>query len=488
MSPSKPNVSRTAFLFLIPGAVLGWLLFSLRVNSPALPAVIMLSLLTLWLCALLRNGIRDEDQWILLILAAGFMLKILYCLYTSVYTRQHDVHNFADDTDGHAGYIKYLYYQLRLPDFDPREQFQFYHPPFYHIIAALWAHLNTLIGLPIESAWENLQVLSLFWTGCCMILMVQFLRELGLSGRGMLIALLVFCLHPYFVFLSGSVNNDTLSITFMLLVMLYTLRWAKQPTMKNIVLLALWIGLGMSTKLSVAYLAPAAALVFLYKLIKTKDWVRTLLPQFAVFAVICIPLGIWWYVRCYVRFGLPIGYVPALSATSSQYLGGKYSVLQRFFDWSGESFRYLYISYGKEGAKYLEHNIPLAFLKSAVFEEQTLIRYNPLVKPVSAALFAGQAGLVICSVIGMIRGIRRQDVLTRLALIPTYALVMLSGIAFCFGYPHVCTQSFRYIVPTLFIGIAGLAYFWERKRTRIPDFFVILFCISSFAQFMLLGL
>lgn len=111
----------------------------------------------------------------------------------------------------------------------------------------------------------------------------------------------------------------------MLLVMLYTLRWSYKPCMRNIIFLALAIGLGMSSKLSVAYMAPATALVFLWKLLHTRGWICSLLPQFIVFALICLPLGLWWYIRCYVLFGLLFGYVPALSTDSSQYLGTSYT-------------------------------------------------------------------------------------------------------------------------------------------------------------------
>ena len=216
---------------LFPLMLLGWLLIVLdKVSIPFL-AVLGLSILTLWLCSLLGRGITEETQWILLILAAGFLLKLLYVLYTGVGNRQHDVHSFTDSTNGHAGYIRYLMENGHLPDFDPREQFQFYHPPLHHILSALWMKFNLLLG---NGSWENLQLLPLFYTSACMILMERLLRELRFSGRPLCLALTVFCFHPYFIFLSGSVNNDALAILFMLLVMLYTLRWSHRPCTRTL--------------------------------------------------------------------------------------------------------------------------------------------------------------------------------------------------------------------------------------------------------------
>lgn len=474
---------------LILLTLIAWPIVTYQDTSVVLVSVIGFSLLTIWLCSMLSQNISDEDRWVLLILAAGFLLKLLYIIYTNVGIRQHDVHSFAEDVNGHAGYIKYLLANGHLPDFDPREQFQFYHPPVHHIISALWVKLNLALGVSQPVCWENIQILTLFYSSACMILMYQLLKELGFHGKALLMSLTLFCFHPYFMFLAGSVNNDTLSVLFMMLTMLYTLRWAKNPSFKNIIILALAIGLGMSTKLSVSYLAPATALVFLYKLLTTKDWVKTLLPQFVVFAIVCIPLGVWWHIRCLVLFGLPLGYVPAITKDTSQYLGNTYSVWQRFFDLSWEQFEYLYISFGGEGTTYADHNILLTLLKSAVFEEQTLTRYNPLVKPASYVLFFSNLVLVGYSLWGMIRSGKRFDFTQKLTLYVTYVIVFVSFIAFCFGYPHVCTQSYRYITPTLFVGIAGLANLWESgKKTRVLDCALIVFCIASTAQFLLLGL
>lgn len=494
MNPDRTGLSAGAksWLGLFFAGLAAWILLAYQNTSPVLIAVLGFSILTMAVCWLISKDASNEEKWILLILAAGFLLKLIYVIYTGVGTRQHDVHNFAKDTNGHAGYIKYLYTYGHLPDFDPREQFQFYHPPLHHILAAIWVKFNQILGEPIEQCWKNIQVLTLFYSSACMILMYRILKELDFKGPGLLLSLLVFSFHPYFIFLAGSVNNDTLAILFMMLAILYTIRWSKSPTFRNIVPLALAFGLGMSTKLSVAYLAPATALVFLWKWVRTKE---RLLPQFAVFALICLPLGLWWYIRCYVLFDLPFGYVPALSVQSSQYLGARYSLLDRLFDLSGEQFQNLYISYGHYDLPYLEHNIFIALLKSSVFEEQTLSQYNVQILPASFLLFYSNLVLVGFSLYGMIRGLicrsGRFGSEIRLTLLVSYGVVFLAFISFCLSFPHVCTQSFRYMTPTLFVGIIGLGCVWETGGNwtkRIMTGATILFCFSSLAQFLLLGL
>lgn len=480
------------WLGLILAVMIGWFLVAIEIVSPVLVSVAGFSLLTMGLCWILAKDVEQEEKWVILILTAGFLLKLVYVLYTGIGTRQHDVHSFTDSTNGHAGYIRYLYTYGHLPDFDPRQEFQFYHPPLHHILSALWVSLNRLLGASWEQSWKSIQILTLFYSSACMILMYRLLRELSFRGLALLLPLAIFCLHPYMIFLAGSINNDMLSILFMLLTMLYTLRWSQKPCFRNIVILALFIGLGMSTKLSVAYLAPATALVFLWKLLHTPRWTRTLLPQFLVFALICLPLGLWWYIRCYLLFEMPLTYVPALSTESSQYLGDTYSFWSRLFDLSPEQFQYLYISYGENGATYLEHNIFLALLKSSVFEEQTLTRYNDSIYSASFLLFWSNIVLVAYSLYGMIRYMWRSrfSASARITLWVTYGLVFLSFIIFCYSYPHVCTQSYRYMVPTLFVGIVGIALYLEHARGWPRRIFLgasILFGVSSIAQFILLG-
>lgn len=89
--------------------------------------------------------------------------------------------------------------------------------------------------------------------------------------------------NPSFIIFAGSINNDILSITFMLGAILWTLRWYKTRTMRNIIPIALCIGFGMMTKLSVALVAPAVGLLFLLCFIVNfkKEWL-SLVKQYVV--------------------------------------------------------------------------------------------------------------------------------------------------------------------------------------------------------------
>lgn len=66
--------------------------------------------------------------------------------------------------------------------FDPRSVWQFYHPPLHHLTAALWMHFQTLLGFSYERAFENVQILTLFYSMGTLFIFERLLRRLRLRG------------------------------------------------------------------------------------------------------------------------------------------------------------------------------------------------------------------------------------------------------------------------------------------------------------------
>lgn len=103
------------------------------------------SVIVLTLYYFSRTKRFKEQLFSLMIMAVSFLLKFYYVYYTSVYTRQNDVHLFGGD-NGHAGYMEYLLYEHHLPDFDVRDTWGFCHPPLHHIISAVWIYINKIFS------------------------------------------------------------------------------------------------------------------------------------------------------------------------------------------------------------------------------------------------------------------------------------------------------------------------------------------------------
>lgn len=430
---------------------------------------------------------------VLILFALVFAARLWYVAEISITTNQHDTSSFSrvENNYGHTGYIRYLMEEKQLPDFDVRGKSQFYHPPLHHITCAVFLQVQTALGVPFDTAAENLQLLTLTYSMIALYAVYRILKQLKIEGLPQLAVLTVIGFHPTFFLLSGSINNDCMSLMFTLLAVWVTLLWMEKQTFGRIVALALCIGCAMAAKLTAGVIAPAVAIVFLYKLLRQPDWAsrRRLLAQFCVFGILCIPLGIGWQVRNYVRFGVPLTYVPRLSNKATQYLGG-YSLGERFFDWKSlRDFGVYPMRTGVQGARYFEHCIPLAALKMALFGEYSVWKDVPLLHAFANPLFWYQALLVLASLGGValtavrwFRGRNQEGSFFRqhgfggsvfLFLLLYGGTMLVSYVMFCFSYPHFCSMDYRYIVPTLLLGgiFLGLLLKWLHTRPGNLAFF-----------------
>ena len=405
-----------------------------------------------------RNGI-------LLIMAAGFLIRLCYVISDPITVMQHDVRSIGAGK-GHIGYIEYFYNNKKLPDFDVRTVYQFYHPPLHHIFAAIWLKIQTLMNIKYEYAFENVQLLTLFYSTLCMILSYKIFRQLNLKGISLVTATAVAVFCPTFYLMAGSINNDILSITFMLGAVLNTIYWYKNQTMKNIIGIALCIGLGMMSKLSAWMVAPAVAFIFIYVFFgnifdKDNRNIKKYILQFIVFILICAPLGLFWSVRNYISHGVPFGYVLELSEKSGQYVGD-IPVMQRLFDFSLYQFDDVGDQFTIYKAPYNEFNPLVGLFKTSMFDEGVVVRNFPDIAGINKMLFWSAVIIGIIGFISMIiisfRKSKEFSVPMKIFIGLLYSVIFFSYYIFCLKFPQVCTQNIRYAVPLIVIGAYFVGY------------------------------
>lgn len=422
------------------------------------------------------TGKMSVENFIILLFVAGIVIRLGYVLYTplteSSRVRQHDVYAFGSGK-GHSGYIEHFYENgFKLADFNPTTVSQFYHPPLHHFLAALWMRVLTLFGMSYERAITSLQFLALFYSCCCMLVSERIFRTFNLKGAGLCTALAVVVFHPTMILLSGSINNDQLALLFTLLAVYTTVKWYNDSTTKNILLVALSIGLGMMTKLSVALVAPPVAIVFLIKLIQAnKKKIVDYIGQYCVFGVVCIPLGMWFAIRNFIKYQVPLTYVAKLSDTSDQYLGN-YSVAERLFGFSNHPFENVFLNRIATGADFYEYNPFVATLKSSIFGEYKFSDTNEAITPFCRILLILNFVVIAVSLCAMIYMLIKKNSIIeknmKIFIAAFYLLLFGNFINFCFKYPHNCSMDFRYIVPTMIIGAMFIGmlvqYAYENKK------------------------
>lgn len=425
----------------------------------------------------MKKRVTDEIK-LKIILTLGILLRLYYVVATPVIqTRQYDLGSAVPKEgifSGHLGYIFYLFTYRNLPDFDPREVYQFFHPPLHHTISALWMSLVSLFTDRQEIWMEWLQALPLLYSVLILFVVLQICKEFGLYGKSRSLVMAIVVFHPSLIFMAGSINNDGLSLLFQFLVIWTALRWYRERSYKNILFIALSISFGMLTKLSVGMFAVPVAFLFLYVLIT--EWQERYRKQetnragasrqkgiwgcfpvrrfwqYLAFGVVCIPIGLSWAVRCLLRFGMPLTYVNHLPKQSWQYIGN-YSIVERFFLPNPIGF----LSNLAHGSLGFGENVWVQLFRTAALGECDLSTFPLWGKFVALLMIAVSFVIAVWAFALLIRvfffGKKEQypalDMGKRCFWLIGYAVLFISYLNFCYNFPHQCTMNFRYMLPTV---------------------------------------
>jgi 4-amino-4-deoxy-L-arabinose transferase-like glycosyltransferase len=446
---SAPRTGLRPYLITAAAIAICYVLFSLllHLGESAVRALMLAGMSACGVLAFLRLRPKGADRMqtlIVILIAAGIVMRIGYMLYTSFRARGHDIGAF--DQTGHFAYMYRLFSDGALPQ---SNEYQFYHPPFAHIVQALVVKVFSWFqpGAQVDALFEAAKIVPCF--ASCAVLWVcrSICRETKLSSRATALALAVLAFHPTFYIFASSVNNDPLMLLCFMIAVLYTIRWYYAPTMKHILFTALAIGLGMMTKLSAAAVALFTAPVFLAVLVKAFREKKPghIIGQFAAFAGVCAPLGLWYPIRNYIKFGQAFGHVYTLSRESKLYSGG-YSFAQRFLSFPvDQTLSPLYCQ------PYGDYNLWLYTLKCSVFGEFSFEQAEWM----GALLIAANLALILVSLAAMVYVMcccRETNKFARFGLFWLWLVQIGSFIVFNVGFPFGCTMDFRYIVPTAIIG------------------------------------
>jgi len=418
---------------------------------------------------LLFTGTMTWLRGIMLIIAAGFVMRIGYGMSMPVFVGGHDygIGSTLENSDGHAAYIAFIVENHALPsigDLPGQSLAQFYNPPLHHIICALVYIVQNHLGFSYLRYAESLQFLVATYSCLFLLVWYKLFRQLGLKKLGLLIPVLVLAFHPSGWIIGNCLNNDMLTWLLVSLCLLYLVKWYREPGIKNILIMAFSLGLAMMTKLSAVTVAPVIAVVFLYKIIKKdaaaplqETWLdrfKRLIGQFAAFAVVSIPLGIWHSVRSLIKFGQPLGYVPALSQESAQYIGDIPFLKRLFYFDFNVLFSSPFVSWYEGG----DYSVFGKILKTSLFIEwaATWEHSYGLILPyaltiVNYLLVAFSLAAIVYVVMKLRK--RRAERGPFLMAALYFFILIGSQIIFAYQYPHQCTNDIRYILPCICIGL-----------------------------------
>lgn len=454
-------------------------------------------LMRLALCGILAyacfsqyKGKLDKEKVILLIVLSGCVLRVGYTFYTHAFVRSHDIGMNSAEGVGHWGY----FYHIINGNLPPSNEHEFYQPPFYYIVSGIFIKLMMLIGNTEQ--WGGLeyipQTVSCVCSVAAMVTFVKIMDELKLNKNIQIAAAALTAFYPVQVLAAGRMNNDAMVEMFMLLSLYGTIRWHKSRKMSDIVFIAFSIGLGMMTKISCAVIAFVTGPVMIYHFVKTvreKDAakIKEIITQFAVFAVICCPLGLWYGIRNYIEFGQPLNFVHEPSKGLAIYTGDE--------SWVDKWLKLPLNFKAKPYSNMAEDcSVWMLLLKSGVHGEFTWDNISNLLAWTIDYVHLFLMLIMLFSVAFVMVKDKELDKTAKYGAFWVWALIGVSYIQFNIQYPFSCTADSRYVFPaamaaSIFVGCMCDYMFKRRENKMCKSGFVffttviVLFCAMSTMHF-----
>lgn len=415
----------------------------------------------------LTNQLTEEST-VFAIIFLGMLFHLTYVVLSGLYERQHDegvYTGIATDqiNPGHLGYIEYIYKFRKLPDMNPYQLFSYYHPPLHYALSGLWLIFLTALGMPEEFAFENLQVLPLFYSGIFMFLTYLILKKIGAGGKGLYAGLILVALHPALAIMSGSINNDMLSCVLLASSILFTLYWLQNKSLKTLIPLALSIGFGMLCKINTTIIAFPVGLLFLVDFIRiirsrNRNMIRINIRNYCIFGFVSAFTGLSWIIRNLILFHVKPG-ISSATESSIMYTGD-YSLWARIGIPAISDWHFTFPFHPLSGD--VIHNTWVIMFQTSLFAEvfpaelKGITLFLCQAAYLSAILFA-----TLSAILFIVTQIKKWNKKTgkeeAIFLLTGYLIFISSFLLFALKYPYTCSSDFRYIVICLVYTAVGLS-------------------------------
>lgn len=483
------NKSKTALLYLSP--LIAAVLFN-GIKFETVQALMGFSLAILvgfaFLCSFKKKMTCEKAVTMLVIL--GAILRIGYTLYTYFTTRSYDIGYISDDGIGHYGYILNIF-NGHLPE---TNLYQFYHPPLYYIISAVFVKIGTIFydgAKNFKDCMFLAQSVSCIASVITLDSSVKLMKELKMSAKAQIPAVLLIAVYPTHILMSGRVNNDSLVLMFMVLSIYYTVKWFNNRSLSNILKIAFSIGFGMMTKLNCGTVALFTGPIMLYCLIKeiknkNRKGIKELIIQFAAFAVVCFPLGLWYPIRNLILFDQPLSFVLKLEDNHFLYRGNL-SFVKRFITFPlSELFTSPYADMKND------YNVIMMLIKTGVHGE---FSYDFISESIAGILNFLHLFILIISLAAICITLfkaKKPNNMAKYGSVALWAITAVSYVSFNISHPHICTADFRYVVlgqitAAIMTGFA-MEYLDDKRNNKLCRYTFNVFSaiIFSFSVFCIL--
>ncbi|MCF0112512.1 MAG: glycosyltransferase family 39 protein [Bacilli bacterium] len=351
--------------------------------------------------------------------------------------------------------------------------------PLAYFATRGYPNVTARLDLALESI-KIFQAMIGFWI---YILTYCLFKHLGLKGWRLTVATGLLCLFPFYMYLPFIYNNDAMMLMWCLAALCMALTYRKSGKLRHAVWTAIFLGLGMMTKINGGLFAFPIAFIFglvLYEKSARDEKVAPFFRDMAVFAVIVFPLGLWYIIYQNVAFGVPFGYVlyPG-NRYSGNYIDSSFfgawnryiaPLTSDFFlspykrDWGAS----IPASYGN-----IDFNIWTGLFKSALFGDIVpsnfsvgplviVTRCTELIRGFWSLMIVLFFFLLVWNLFASIFTRRRPDIPLIVFMAILFIVTYANYVYFCIKFPFTSTMHFRY--TPMFIPL----FFYVLGRGPIP--------------------
>lgn len=406
----------------------------------------------------------------IIIMILAFFVRLVYIIKTPYMEKQHDI----EPNGNGLSYIFTIYDTGKLPDNNAGQN---YHPPLHQILATGWLKIISIFTQDFEIMCESLQFLTLIYSMALIIVLYKIVENFKLKDKYKILLMIIFAFHPMFIILSGSLNNDVLCLLLVSWSILRLINWYSNPNIKNTTFLAIIIGLSVMTKTSGGIIALPTIYIFILRMVKDikrtskkKIMFKKYVYLFVFFGCISLPIGLWYPIRNYVKFGQPILYV--MDVNNPDLYVGDNSLISRLNPFSPEIFK-LYCD------PWVDFNIPTFLVKCSLFEEYSWGTNFGIIYQIAIIFNIVTIAVFVISFINCLIKKEKRNLEWKISLAILLIFNIISYLGMNIKLPYGCSMNFRYLLPSIFIGAVFTCFnldYYRRKNIKLErNLYKILF-------------
>lgn len=389
----------------------------------------------------------------------GVLARFVVMINSNPLINQHDVEGKYNWMD----YAIHIFNNWALPNSNKYEYSQPpINPSLQAIVMKIFSPFIKYSKINYKHLYGSTRILSFIFSCITLFIIYKILEEFEIKKRMKNFVFVIMALYPGIVFMTTQYSNDNIAYMFFYLSLFFSIRWAKDKKLSTIILLALSIGIGMLTKISVGLIAFITGPMMLAVLIKAKDK-KNIFIQLIIFAMIVFPIGLSYSIRNYVLFGQQIGSIYEVGMGSTVDLKMyNYTIVDRFL-----SFPISRVIEKTNGIyhDFSEYNVWIDLIKTSTYDEFNFgngsIKYFLTILYFANIIFYFVGFIsVIITTIDVIKMFMNKTSFDNPYLnfkticLMLFVLALFAYISFNVRYPYTCNSNYRYIAYISF-ALAG---------------------------------